>query len=280
MKMIVKSYAKVNLHLAVGSIRDDGFHSLQSIFAKISLHDIIEIDADISKDLNISIKGLDACNLNGEDTISKAIRLWCEKARINLDVKVNIKKRIPSEAGLGGGSSNGASTLLTLNKMFTNYRLSFDQLKTIALDIGSDVPFFLYDTTFAYVEGRGEFVEPLDKKFDYSIELYKPKHGVSTKGAFYKLDQIKRREFIKKEELINIFNQGVNQWKTFFYNDFELVIESDVLSKLREENNCFTLMSGSGSTCYKVCNKNDKCSLKSPFSEKYKHKIYTFSCFF
>ncbi len=280
MKMIVKSHAKVNLHLAVGGIRDDGFHSLQSIFAKISLHDTIEINATVKPQLNITIRGLENCNLKGEDTISKAIRLWCEKAKVNLDVIVNIKKRIPSEAGLGGGSSNGASTLLALNKMFPNYSVSFDQLKEIALDIGSDVPFFLYDTTFAYVEGRGEFVEPLDKEFNYSIKLFKPKHGVSTKGAFNKLDKIKRREFIERAELINIFNQGVNQWNSFFYNDFELVIKSDVLTKLREQNNCFTLMSGTGSTCYIVCNKMDKCSLKSPFSEKYKNKIDTFSCFF
>ena len=99
MKKTVKSYAKLNLHLAVGEKRSDNFHSLQSIFAKIDLFDTLVIEAKKCEELLIKVDGLSNCSINGEDTITKAIRLWCEKLKVNLGVKVNVEKRIPLQAG-------------------------------------------------------------------------------------------------------------------------------------------------------------------------------------
>ncbi len=280
MKKTVKSYAKVNLHLAVGEKRSDNFHSLQSIFAKIDLFDTLVIEANKCEELLIKVDGLSNCSINGEDTITKAIRLWCEKLKVKLGVKVNVEKRIPLQAGLGGGSSNAASALLAMNSMFQDIKLSWQELMTIALKVGSDVPFFLYDTTFAYVEGRGEVIYPLNNKFDYNIFLVKPNNGVSTKGAFSKLSKIKRDKFKTKKEIIDIFNSGIEGWINHFYNDFELVIKSEVLDSLREVSSSFSLMSGSGSTCYIVCNKGDKCNTLNPLWEKNGNKFNTFSCVF
>lgn len=280
MKYFVKSYAKINLHLAVGEKRADNFHNLQSIFAKIDLFDTIEIDAKLSDELKIKIFGLEDCDIKGEDTVSKATRLWCERSNINLNVDFIIDKKIPTQAGLGGGSSNAAATLIALNNMFKDYALSSKDLEEIALEVGSDVPFFLCDSTFAYVEGRGEIITTLDADFDYIIYLIKPHIGVSTRGAFQQLDKIKRPPFKTKEEIIQIFYGGIEEWKKYFFNDFELVIEIEDLNVLKKDNNCFSLMSGSGSTCYSICNKNTSCYNKITFFRKFKNKNYTKSCFF
>ena len=135
MKYFVKSYAKINLHLAVGEKRADNFHNLQSIFAKIDLFDTIEIDAKLSDELKIKIFGLEDCDIKGEDTVSKATRLWCERSNINLNVDFIIDKKIPTQAGLGGGSSNAAATLIALNNMFKDYALSSKDLEEIALEV-------------------------------------------------------------------------------------------------------------------------------------------------
>jgi 4-diphosphocytidyl-2-C-methyl-D-erythritol kinase len=280
MKLSEKSYAKINLHLAIGPKRKDNFHDIQSIFAKIDLYDIIEIEVFESDLLDIEIKGLEACEIKGEDSISKAIRLWCEKTKINLKIKVFIDKQIPIQAGLGGGSSNAATVLKMLNDCFKDRALKDNELLEISLKVGSDVPFFLYNTTFAYVEGQGEIITPLDADFDYGIYLVKPSVGVSTKGAFDKLDSIDRKKLTTKDEIIRIFNEGLSSWKENFYNDFELVVNSEILSAMKSEESCFSLLSGSGSTCFCVYNKLDNCYQKFTFYRKFKHKNYTKSCFF
>ncbi|NCD04622.1 MAG: 4-(cytidine 5'-diphospho)-2-C-methyl-D-erythritol kinase [Spirochaetia bacterium] len=280
MKYFIKSYAKINLHLAVGEKRADNFHNLQSIFAKIDLFDTIEIDAKISDELRITILGLENCDIKGEDTITKATRLWCERANIKIDVIYYVDKKIPSQAGLGGGSSNAASTLKALNNIFSEYALARNILEEIALEVGSDVPFFLCDSTFAYVEGRGEIITPLIANFEYIIYLIKPHIGISTRGAFEQLDKIDRPPFKNKDEIIDIFYAGIESWKKYFFNDFELVIETEELKILKKDYNYFSLMSGSGSTCYSICNKSSSCYNKITFFRKFKNKNYTKSCFF
>ncbi len=276
----VKSYAKINLHLAVGAKREDGFHDIQSIFAKIDLYDEIEIEAKEDSCLYINIKGLEDCELKSEDTISKAIRLWCQESGIKLNVNLIIKKNIPIQAGLGGGSSNAAYTLITLNKMFDNNAIPFSKLLEIGLKIGSDVPFFLYDTTFAFVEGQGEIITKIDKTFDYEIHLLKPNKGVSTKGAFSLLDSIKRDYFKDKQLIIDNFNLGLEFWKKYFYNDFELVVKSEILNHLNIDNEEFIHLSGSGSTCFLICNKNKSCYNKFTFLKENKEKYFYKSCVF
>jgi len=276
----IKSYAKINLHLAIGPKRDDGFHDIQSIFAKIDLHDLLIIDVVESEKLKVVVNGLHNCELEGEDTITKAIRLWCEKTRFNLCVRVNVIKNIPIKAGLGGGSSNAAYVLKTINNMYCEKSLNKKDLLDLALKVGSDVPFFIYDTTFAYVEGQGEKITPIDINFDYQIKLFKPIVGISTKGAFNKLDNIEKNTFKSKKDLIDIFKSGLETWKVYFYNDFELVVESEILNDLNNYNDIFSHLSGSGSTCFIIYNKNNCCYNNFTFLEKNRNNNYYNSCFF
>lgn len=255
-KYETKAPCKINLHLGVGKSRTDGFHEIQSIFARLSLFDTISISIYDTKGSRINVVGLEAYNIIGEDTLTKAARLWCKETSFKNDINIKIKKNIPTEAGLGGGSSDAAYVLLALQQMNSKYALSFNKLLEIGSQIGSDVSFFLYETTFCYVSGRGEFVEPLcNINFDYKIHLVKPKQGISTKGAFLKLDKINRKGFYDKAEFINNFKKGLCMWKKYFINDFEKVIKSTILIELEKSNN-FHLMSGSGSTCYEIIDNN------------------------
>lgn len=258
--------AKINLHLAIGEKRDDNYHNLQSIFARIALFDEIEIKIYEASELQVSIMGLENMNLKGDDTLTKAAYLWAKSTKVNDRIVISIKKNIPSEAGLGGGSSDGASVLLALQKIYPNKALSFEHLIEIAGKIGSDVPFFMYETTFAYVCGRGEFVYPIESKFNYQIHLVKPKIGIKTKNAFSQLDKIKRLPFYTQKELTEIFKGGISFWERYFFNDFERVIKSNILEQTNKILN-FTKLSGSGSTCFEIVENSKKFSLKAEKDE-------------
>jgi len=251
----MKSYAKINLHLGVGGQRNDGFHSLQSIFARISLYDRIHVTIYESESFNVKVTGLDFLNIAGDDSLTKAAKLWCEVTGVVASIVIDVKKEIPSEAGLGGGSSNAATVLMALQKMNPSVALPFEKLLEIGASIGSDVPFFLFDTTFCYVTGRGETIRPLNCKFDYRVHIIKPLEGISTKGAFKALDKIDRIDFYKEESFLDYFNSGIDSWKKYFFNDFEKVIPSKILESLKGSDN-LCMMSGSGSTCYEILEKN------------------------
>ena len=111
--------------------------------------------------------------------------------------------------------------------------------------------FFVYESTFAYVSGRGEFVLPIEIKLNYKIHLVKPDIGIKTKNAFSKLDEIKRAPFISEQKLLSIFNKGVSFWKESFFNDFEKIVVNNGLDSVKESTNFF-LMSGSGSTYFEI----------------------------
>lgn len=260
-----KAPGKINLHLGVGNARLDGFHDIQSIFARVSLFDDISVAIYENEDRRILVQGLELYNIKGEDTVSKATRLWCDATSFNSKIIIKIKKNIPSEAGLGGGSSDAATVLLLLQKLNPECSVSFEDLLDIGAKVGSDVPFFLYEETFCYVSGRGEFIKPItDIIFDYKIHLIKPYSGVSTRGAFSELDKTDRGEFYNKIEIISAFRSGLKNWRDLFINDFERVIESSILVALKKSSN-FCMMSGSGSTCYEIL---DRCSVATKINEE------------
>ena len=180
--MIVKSYAKINLALYVLNKRPDGYHNILSIITKIDFFDLIEIKP--SKSLSILTNKEE---LNNDSNLAyRAAKKFFEESCIKDAVTIEIEKHIPLEAGLGGGSSNAAYTLLALNKMY-DYALSFNKLLDIAQQLGSDCPFFLYKNA-SCVNSRGEQVYPFDFLLKpLSIIIIKPPNGVSTKLAYNNL---------------------------------------------------------------------------------------------
>ncbi len=246
--MVGLAYAKVNLHLSVGPLRGDAFHSIVSIFQKIDLYDTIEIEVQEASEFSIEIEGINFPN----STIERAARLFSAESKISLKVKAKCTKRIPIQGGLGGGSSDGATTLNLLNTL-TNYPLTPSQLISLGAQIGSDIPFFLSGAAAAMVTGRGEIVEPISREGVLEGILIIPKgEGVSTPQAYGQLDQVREEvpPLPKKEPLIEVYTKSPSKWS--FANDFRLIggpngtLYSHLDQIVAEVGDCFGSLSGSG----------------------------------
>ncbi len=181
------AYAKVNLTLDVLGKREDGYHDLQSVMQTISLRDDIEIDIGTGKPWKI------VCDKEGVPTDErnlawKAAKVYCQA--MNKDpggLEIRITKRIPSQAGLGGGSADAAAVLRALNEHYGN-PLSVMALAELGSQVGSDVPFCVVGGT-AMVEGRGERLRMLPAMPDCVFVVCKPDFSISTPELFKKIDE-------------------------------------------------------------------------------------------
>ncbi|MBR0524736.1 MAG: 4-(cytidine 5'-diphospho)-2-C-methyl-D-erythritol kinase, partial [Prevotella sp.] len=154
--MIIHPRAKINLGLNIVEKRPDGYHNLETVFYPINIHDTLEVEP--SDQLNLHLSGV---ALEGDPNQNLVVRAW-QLLKKDYDippVSIRLNKAIPSQAGLGGGSSDGAFMLRLLNKMF-QLGISDKELRMKAASLGADCPFFITDTP-AYAEGIGEILSPL-----------------------------------------------------------------------------------------------------------------------
>lgn len=182
------AYAKLNLTLDVLGKRPDGYHDLQSIMQTISVRDDVEIDVGTGKPWNLlcSVEGIptDESNLAW-----KAAKVYCDTMKKDPDgIEIRILKRIPSGAGMGGGSADAAAVLRALNRHYGN-PLSIFALAELGAQVGSDVPFCTLCGT-AMVEGRGERLRKLPDMPDCVFVVCKPDFSVSTPELYQKIDQV------------------------------------------------------------------------------------------
>jgi len=181
------AYAKLNLTLDVLGKRDDGYHDLQSVMQTISIRDDIEIDVGTGKPWKL------LCNVEGIPTDDrnlawKAAKLFCDTLHKDPNgLEIRITKRIPSGAGMGGGSADAAAVLRALNRHYGN-PLSILALAELGAQVGSDVPFCTVCGT-AMVEGRGERLRKLPDIPDCIFVVCKPEFSVSTPELYKKLDE-------------------------------------------------------------------------------------------
>lgn len=170
--------AKVNLFLHIVGRRDDGYHLLESVFALIDWADTLHFET--RSDGLLSREDLSDA-LPPDDLILRAAKALQHAASTRQGAHIAVEKRIPSQAGMGGGSSDAASTLLALNQL---WGLNFDlpDLMRIGLSLGADVPFFLAGRN-AWVSGIGEKLQPVDVP-EARLVVVKPELGVSTQGIF------------------------------------------------------------------------------------------------
>src|SRR6201993_4444495 len=158
--MQILAPAKINLSLRIVNQRPDGFHEIKTLISPISLHDKIDIE---KQNRWIDFSCDEPTLSTGDDNlVVRAAKLFFEKTKIKSGVSIKLKKKIPHGAGLGGGSSDAAATLKALNQLFET-KLSRDELVKLGSRIGSDVPFFLFESA-ALCKGRGEIVEPTKLK--------------------------------------------------------------------------------------------------------------------
>ena len=214
MEEIVKAQAKINFGLNVVEKRPDGYHNIETIFYPINLHDTLTFS-----DSGSYIFETDNSILNSEkdNLVTKAKDLLEKESGKKINVKIHLSKKIPIGAGLGGGSSDAAAALITLNKMF---RLNLDSvvLNKLALSLGSDVPFFLNPFP-SFGSSRGEILEQIDFKIKESILLVNPGIYVSTKWAYEKIVPCKPE--LSLIEQYRRWKLNIDHYKEIIKNDFE-----------------------------------------------------------
>ena len=181
------AYAKVNLTLDVLGKRPDGYHDLQSVMQTISLRDDIEIDIGTGKPWKL-LCSRDDIPCDERNLAWKAAKVYCEAMNKDPEgLEIRITKRIPSQAGLGGGSADAAAVLRALNEHYGN-PLSIMALAELGAQVGSDVPFCVVGGT-AMVEGRGEQIRMLPAMPDCVFVVCKPDFSISTPELFKKIDR-------------------------------------------------------------------------------------------
>jgi 4-diphosphocytidyl-2-C-methyl-D-erythritol kinase len=249
--MQVSAPAKINLSLKILGVRKDGFHDIETLLAPISLCDEIAIKKqprwiDFSCD--------DPSLPSGDDNLAvRAAKLFFANGKVSGGVSIALKKKIPYGAGLGGGSSDAAAVLFALNELF-EARLSREQLTELGSVVGSDVPFFLFQSA-AICKGRGEIVQPVKMKEQLSVLLLKPAFRVSTAWAYSRWKNSRDlpgisygpQEFAG-QNLVNDLEHPVFEKYVFLARLKMWLLEQAEIGA--------ALMSGSGSTVFAVVRPN------------------------
>ncbi len=243
--IIEHAYAKLNLALEVVGKRSDGFHDLNMIVMPLALCDILtfELNQDIKLASDIDIE---------DNAILKTAKLIKNKYHVNQGVLITLEKHIPIGSGLGGESADISATIRGLNKLW-NLQLKDEELKKLALELGSDTLFCLYNKT-AYISGRGEHIEFLKKPPIEDVFLFISKHPISTRESFQNYTPKNKKTSF--ESLLFMYKSG--DYHLFFEYTFNDLLETAYMLDKTLKNAYMTLkkqyknayMTGSGSTLF------------------------------
>jgi 4-diphosphocytidyl-2-C-methyl-D-erythritol kinase len=249
--------AKINIGLRIISKRQDGYHNLETIFYPVNWCDVLEIVPAESRtefiQTGLAIEGGQENNL-----CLRAYALMKEYSRLP-DIRIFLHKIIPMGAGLGGGSSDGAAVLKLLNALF-GLHISNGVLLKMALKLGSDCPFFIYNKP-VFAQGRGEEISETGLSLKgYHILIIKPPVHISTADAFRMVRTVQHAE-----NLNDLVMKPVEEWKEEVINDFEKPVFSEfpLLKSVKEDiyrqGALYASMSGSGSALYGIFDKRPEC---------------------
>lgn len=268
--LVLKAPAKINWSLHVLNKRDDGYHNIVSLMQCIGLYDTLTFELydalELVTDMDIPY------HRNLAYRAAKSLQVYAGTTR---GARITLMKNIPSGAGLGGGSSDAAYTLIGLNKLW-GLGLKEYELEEIGASIGSDVPFFFH-CPMAIVEGRGEVLTPLQIDIPYTLLLVKPSISISTSWAYEKIGakfkgQWSSMELTKTASKVNNIKLIHEALKTGHisllhanaHNDFEEAVigKYPVIGSLKEKlldaGALMAIMSGSGSTVFGLFENRDK----------------------
>lgn len=269
--MVCFPNVKINIGLYITNRRADGYHDLETVFYPVKgLCDTLEV-VPAKGDTTIALHGLDIAGNKNDNLVWKAYELM--KARFPAKVgalDIHLLKNIPMGAGMGGGSANGAFMLQLLND-FCRLELKQDDLAEMALQLGSDCPFFIYNTP-QFAKSRGEQMRslPLLDLSAYSIQLICPTVHISTKEAFAAITP--RKPMFDLSKLPEL---PVDKWKDEISNDFEapIFMQHPELAAIKQElyaqGAIYAAMTGSGSTIYGIFEKGKRAGVgeNKPYKE-------------
>ncbi len=273
--------AKINLTLDIVGRRPDGYHDLESVMQSVDIADVLHVSVTSGSGIKITTD-VPEIPSGPSNTVYKACALFKDAAEVDCGIAVSIEKRIPVEAGLGGGSSNAAAALLALNAMFEDV-LTTDELIAVAARVGSDVPYFIAGGT-ALISGRGELIEELPSAPEMDIVIAKPEKGVSTSWAYGRLAATPGRESLAgTEAMIEAIESGDrSKVVAAMANDFDAVVceafpaIAELKRSLLDLGAEFAMLCGSGSGVYGVFDSPDKAkSAAETLAGKYPFAIAT-----
>lgn len=275
--------AKINLGLNVFEKYEDGYHEIDTIMVPISLEDELDIlifDKKGSLNITCSDKNIPTDEKN---ILYKTYKIFFEKIKKEqIEINIFLKKVIPSEAGLGGGSADAGFFLKVLNEFYNNY-FTEDELKKIALEIGSDVPFFIKNKS-ARIGKKGEEEIVLENNLSSQLIIIKPEFGVSTKLAYENFDKLQERKYSNLDEIEkNIKENNVFSLEKNIENSLEQAMENEADIRLLKNSlkailpNKKFFMTGSGSAFYTFVSK-DELDFVDIRLQTFLNGVQTFTC--
>lgn len=252
----ISTPAKINLFLEVLNKRPDGFHNINSVFQAVSLFDNLLFKIIDEPIIKIKLVNDIDIPVNKNNLIYKAFTTFCRKYNISRGLSVELEKNIPVAAGLGGGSSDAAATILACNLLYDK-NISVGEMIDLSLEIGSDLPFFFSSGT-AKVTGRGEVVEDKELPLDYHLVLINPGIQVSTAESYVKLKRGLTNSKLpfnlarcrSAGEMITSLKLVGNDFEKNVFNSYSQIVR--VKTFLEECGAALVRMSGSGSTMFGI----------------------------
>lgn len=253
MEIVEKAPAKINLTLNVLNKRPDGFHEMRMVMTSVDLSDHLTFNERNDQQITLTSNAA-FIPLNKKNIVYQAVRLLKERYEIQKGVDINIDKQIPVAAGLGGGSSDAAATLRGLNRLW-ELGLTLEELALIGEQLGSDVPFCIYNKT-AYATGRGEVIKLIHEIPQCWVILVKPPKGISSWTVFEELDLAslphynhdKMIEAINEnnyEEMIRYAGNALEEISGKYRPDIKMI-----KGKMEKFGADVAIMSGTGPTVY------------------------------
>ncbi len=271
----IKAPAKINLNLNILGKRKDGYHELDTIMQSVAIFDVLQISVRKANSPSIEVSMTPQISLQAKDNlVYKAANIFLETYNLSCAVHIHLEKHIPMAAGLAGGSTDAAAVLLALYRLYKeektkhffkteqNKDIAFDELLSLAEQLGADVPFCLVQGT-ALCEGKGEIITPLENFDQVPLVLFNPNISVYTKEAFSyinaapyedkntdieKMNRIKTINRILKERDFDLFSTFKNDFSEYLFSAYP---ELESMFQIIKKTNCkFIRFTGSGPTIF------------------------------
>jgi len=253
--VVLQTPAKINLHLEIVGNRPDGYHDLETLMVAVDLYDDLEFQTDESQEVSLTCDQPEV-PCGPENLVHRAAMELRKRAGIQIGARIRLRKRIPLQSGLAGGSSDAAATLIGLNR-FWKLGLSATEVAEIGAAIGSDVNFFL-DGPCAWCTGRGEKVEPKKLGRQLDFVLASPPVGLSTAEVFRRVSAPVKPH--SGDEIRNAVGRGdINEIGRHLFNRLQEPAEAmcpeiqTLCRQLEAANPVAVQMTGSGSTVFALC---------------------------
>jgi 4-diphosphocytidyl-2-C-methyl-D-erythritol kinase len=267
-QIVIKTPAKINYTLDVTGKREDGYHLLSSVFQTVSIYDYITITYQNSCNAEFSIsctKPYIPCNKKNICYKAGNILEQYLKKSFMENIHINIEKNIPSQAGMGGGSSDAAAVILGLIRLF-DFKISDDEIIKLASKVGADVPFFFFGGT-AYAEGIGDILNKVENKHKkISLVIVKPRAGISTVAAYGAVDNLKNPIHPDSDKLIKALSGDnlldiAGNCANIFTKAAKISDVDRAISDLKSNGALNAEMTGSGSAVFGIFENEKKAEI-------------------